>query len=152
MPLRAPNQLCSLKIHPGAYSNTELKRHRDDKKKKSTKNPIPVCECLVLKVQVMAQALQNFSSPHFDFEHFPEYNNLFYLKNITALQRQANSMRPRVLLKAGVPGIPWQHQSSSIRNLKDRGPKFHFYSFGAVLDGNCVIRGKCCSLASFSEC
>lgn len=67
----------------------------------------------------MAQALQYFSSPHFNFEHFPEYNNLYYLKNITALQRQANSARPRALLKAGVPGNPWQHQSSSTRNLKE---------------------------------
>lgn len=98
----------------------------------------------------MAQALQHFSSPHFDFEHFPEYNNLFYLKNITALQRQANSVRPHALLKAEVPGILWQHQSSSIRNLKDRGPKFHFYSFGVVLDGNCVIRGKYCWLLFLS--
>lgn len=67
----------------------------------------------------MAQALQYFFLPHCDFEHLPEYNNLLYLKNITALQRQANSMRPRALLKAGVPGILWQHQSSSIRNLKE---------------------------------
>lgn len=90
------------------------------KKKPKAQNPlIPVCECLVLIVQVMAQALQYFSSPHCDSEHFLEYNNLLYLKNITALQRQANNVRPHALLKAGVPGIPWQHQSSSsIHNLK----------------------------------
>lgn len=92
VPLRASNQLFSPKIHLSAYSNPELKRHRGDQKKHKTLHSGMWVSCS--KDTSDAQALQYFSSPHCDFEHLPEYNNLLHLKNMTALQRQANSVGP----------------------------------------------------------
>jgi len=44
------------------------------------------------------------------------------LKHITASRRQANSIRLSALLKAGVPGIPWQLQNSGLFSLEELPP------------------------------